>query len=44
MAGAIYDRTASYNSLLWMMVVVMLAASCLYAMVVKPLPQSSPAV
>jgi MFS family permease len=36
MAGAIYDSTASYNSLLWIMVGILLVAGCLYAMVAKP--------
>jgi sugar phosphate permease len=36
-AGAIYDRTQSYVSLLWGLAAVLLIVSCLYAMVVKPL-------
>jgi MFS family permease len=36
MAGAIYDSTASYNSLLWIMVGILLVAGCFYAMVAKP--------
>ena len=35
-AGAIYDRTQSYNSLLWGLTVVLLVVSALYAMVVDP--------
>ena len=35
-AGAIYDHTHSYSVLLWLSVGLLLAASCLYGMVVKP--------
>jgi MFS family permease len=35
-AGAVYDRTQSYNYLLWWLVGVLFMVSCLYAMVVKP--------
>jgi MFS family permease len=35
-AGAIYDRTHSYSILLWTSVGLLLVASALYAMVVKP--------
>ena len=35
-AGAIYDRTQSYNLLLWGLVVVLLLVVWFYAMVVKP--------
>jgi len=35
-AGAVYDRTHSYNHLLWGLVVVLLVTGCLYAMVVRP--------
>jgi len=36
LAGAIYDRTQSYSSLLWGLVGVLLAVSCFYAMVIAP--------
>lgn len=42
LAGAIYDRTESYSSLLWGLVGVLLAVSCLYAMVIAPPPKSVP--
>ena len=35
-AGVIYDRTQSYNYLLWGLIGVLFIVSCLYAMVVKP--------
>ena len=35
-AGAIYDRTQSYNHLLWALIGVLFVVGCLYAMVVKP--------
>ena len=35
-AGAIYDTTHSYTPLLWSSIGLLLVASCLYAMVVKP--------
>jgi MFS family permease len=35
-AGAIYDGTASYSSLLWGSTGILLVVSCLYAMVAKP--------
>ena len=35
-AGAIYDRTQSYNILLWGLIGVLFVVSFLYAMVVKP--------
>ena len=35
-AGAIYDTTHSYTPLLWSTIGLLLVASCLYAMVVKP--------
>lgn len=35
-AGAVYDRTHSYNHLLWALVVVLLVTGVLYAMVVRP--------
>ena len=35
-AGAIYDGTHSYSSLLWGLVVVLLVTGCLYTMVVRP--------
>jgi MFS family permease len=35
-AGAIYDRTQSYNYLLWGLAAMLLVVACLYAMVVKP--------
>jgi MFS family permease len=38
-AGAVYDGSASYNGLLWTMVVILVLAAGLYAMVVRPLPQ-----
>ncbi len=39
-AGAIYDRTRNYNSLLWGLSGLLLVISCLYAMVVEPKSQS----
>jgi len=35
-AGAIYDRTQSYNYLLWGLAAMLLIAAFLYAMVVRP--------
>src|SRR5438132_5160948 len=35
-AGAIYDRTESYDYLLWGLVGVLFGVACFYAMVVKP--------
>jgi cyanate permease len=35
-AGAIYDRTQSYVSLLWGLVGILLIVGCLYALIVKP--------
>jgi sugar phosphate permease len=35
-AGAIYDRTQSYNYLLWGLAAMLLSAAFLYAMVVRP--------
>ena len=35
-AGAIYDRTQSYNYLLWGLAIMLFIAAFLYAMVVKP--------
>jgi MFS family permease len=48
-AGAIYDRTASYNLMIWTSAALLLLASVLYAMVKKPVtpaiaPVESPAV
>jgi MFS family permease len=37
-AGAIYDRTASYNLMIWTSAALLLLASLLYAMVKKPVP------
>jgi len=42
LAGAIYDRTQSYSSLLWGLVGVLLAVSCFYAMVIAPSPKLMP--
>jgi MFS family permease len=41
-AGAIYDKTQSYHSLLWGLVGVLLTVSCLYAMVIAPAPKWMP--
>ena len=35
-AGAIDDRTQSYNHLLWALIGVLFIVGCLYALVVKP--------
>jgi len=35
-AGAIYDRTQSYNYLLWSLFGVLFVVGCLYAMVIEP--------
>ena len=35
-AGAIYDRTQSYQYLLWGLAAMLIIVACLYAMVVKP--------
>ncbi|MGE5219301.1 MAG: MFS transporter [Chloroflexota bacterium] len=40
-AGAIYDRTASYNVMIWASAVLLLLASALYTMVKKPMPLPS---
>jgi MFS family permease len=37
-AGAIYDRTQSYEIMIWSCAVLLLVASVLYALVKKPLP------
>jgi len=40
-AGAIYDRTQSYEIMIWSCAVLLLVASVLYALVKKPLPPAT---
>ncbi len=43
-AGAIYDRTHSYTVLLWLSAGLLLLASALYVMVVKPTARAQPVI
>jgi MFS family permease len=43
-AGAIYDRTHSYTILLWLSAGLLLLASALYVMVVKPAARAQPVI
>ena len=43
-AGAIYDRTHSYTVLLWVSAGLLLLASALYVMVVKPTARAQPVI
>ncbi len=40
-AGAIYDRTQSYEIMIWSSAALLLVASALYASVKKPLPPAT---
>jgi MFS family permease len=40
-AGAIYDRTQSYEIMIWSSAALLLVASMLYASVKKPLPPAT---
>jgi sugar phosphate permease len=42
-AGAVYDRTQSYSSLMWGLISLCWVTALIYAVLVKPSPASSPA-